>query len=51
MEKIRLKYPVIVEGRYDKIKLSSLVDGTVIATDGFGIFKNTEKHYKNDNKS
>ena len=30
---------IIVEGKYDKIKLESLVDGIVIATDGFGIFK------------
>ena len=43
MEKLTLKYPVIVEGRYDKIKLSSIIEGTVIATEGFGIFKNTEK--------
>lgn len=43
MEKLTLKYPVIVEGRYDKIKLSSIIEGAVIATEGFGIFKNTEK--------
>lgn len=43
MEKLRLKYPVIVEGRYDKIKLSSVVEGTVITTDGFAVFKNTER--------
>ena len=30
---------IIVEGKYDKIKLESLIDGVVIATDGFGIFK------------
>ena len=30
---------IIVEGKYDTIKLESLVDGIVIATDGFGIFK------------
>lgn len=30
---------VIVEGKYDKIKLESLIDGIVIATEGFGIFK------------
>ena len=33
---------IIVEGKYDKIKLESLVDTTVIATQGFGIFKDTD---------
>ncbi len=42
-EKISLKYPVIVEGKYDKITLSSLVDTTIITTDGFSIFNNKEK--------
>ena len=43
MEKLVLKYPVIVEGKYDKIKLSSIINGTVITTDGFGLFKNGER--------
>ncbi len=30
---------IIVEGKYDKIKLESLVDTAVISTEGFGIFK------------
>ena len=34
---------IIVEGKYDKIKLSGLVDGTIISTDGFGIFNNKAK--------
>ena len=34
---------IIVEGRYDKIKLSSVIDGIIIETDGFGIFNNKEK--------
>ena len=32
-----------MEGTYDKIKLTSIVDTAVIATDGFSIFKNKEK--------
>ena len=40
---IRLKQAVIVEGKYDKIKLSSLLDAVIITTDGFGIFKDKEK--------
>ena len=43
MERLHIEYPIIVEGRYDKIKLSSLTDATVIATDGFGIFNAGEK--------
>ncbi len=34
---------VIVEGRYDKIKLSSVLDAVIIETEGFGIFNNKEK--------
>ncbi len=40
---ITLNIPVIVEGKYDKIKVKSIVNATVIAADGFGIFKNEEK--------
>lgn len=40
---IKVDQIIIVEGRYDKIKLSSLIDGIIIETDGFGIFKNKEK--------
>ena len=31
---------VVVEGKYDRIKLAGILDATVICTDGFGIFKN-----------
>lgn len=34
---------IIVEGKYDKIKLSSLIKATVIETGGFELFKNEEK--------
>ncbi len=40
---IKLKEAVIVEGKYDKIKLSSIIDTVIIVTNGFGIFKDTEK--------
>ena len=40
---IRLDLPIIVEGKYDKITLSNVVDALIITTDGFGIFKNKEK--------
>ena len=41
-EKLVIGYPIIVEGKYDKIKLSSLVEGQIIPTAGFGVFKNRE---------
>ena len=40
---IHLKEAVIVEGKYDKIKLKNFIDAEIITTDGFGIFKNKEK--------
>ena len=43
MEKIALAVPVVVEGRYDKAAVCSVVDAAVITTDGFGVFNNTEK--------
>ncbi|MBQ7835738.1 MAG: DUF4093 domain-containing protein [Clostridia bacterium] len=43
MEKIKLPIPVIVEGRYDKAKLSDILEAQIITTDGFGIFNKKEK--------
>lgn len=40
---IKINEIVVVEGKYDKIKLSSIIDGVVIDTEGFGIFKNKDK--------
>ena len=33
---------IVVEGKYDKIRLENIIDATIIPTDGFGIFKNKE---------
>ena len=30
---------ILVEGKYDKIKLSGILDTVIIETDGFAIFK------------
>ena len=35
--------PVIVEGKYDRLRLQELIDGTIIETGGFGIFRDPEK--------
>lgn len=40
---IKLSQAVIVEGKYDKIRLEALVDATIICTDGFAVFKDKEK--------
>ena len=40
---IHVTEAVIVEGKYDKIKLSSIVDGLILETNGFQIFKDRDK--------
>lgn len=40
---IKIDQAVIVEGKYDKIKLSQILDAVIIETDGFGVFKDREK--------
>ena len=40
---IKINEVIVVEGKYDKIKLSSIVDGLIIETDGFGIYNDREK--------
>ena len=40
---IKLKIPVVVEGKYDKARLSGVIDATIITTNGFAIFNNEEK--------
>lgn len=40
---IHLEQAIIVEGKYDKIKLSAITDAFIIVTNGFAIFKDKEK--------
>lgn len=40
---LRTDKVIVVEGKYDEIKLSSIIDAPIIKTDGFGIFKDREK--------
>lgn len=40
---IKLKMPLIVEGKYDKITLENVVDTLIIPTNGFSIFKDRQK--------
>ena len=42
-EKLRIPYPIVVEGKYDKIRLSGIVEAQIVTTDGFGLFRKDEK--------
>lgn len=42
-DKLNIALPIIVEGKYDKIKLDSVLNATVLTTGGFGIFNSREK--------
>ena len=42
-EKPKIRFPIIVEGRYDKAVLSSLVSALIISLDGFSVFNSKEK--------
>lgn len=39
----RIKETIIVEGVYDKIKLSGFIDGVILATNGFSVMKDKKK--------
>ena len=43
MDKLHIDRPIIVEGKYDKITLSSVLDAHIITTDGFSIFNRSEQ--------
>lgn len=42
-DKLIIPFPVIVEGKYDKIRLTNVIDAQILTTEGFGIFNNSEK--------
>ena len=42
-DRLELKEAVIVEGRYDRIKLSGIISSPIIETGGFRVFKDKEK--------
>lgn len=41
--KLKVKEAIIVEGKYDQIKLSNFIEGVILPTGGFGIFKDKQK--------
>lgn len=40
---LHIEMPIIVEGKYDLIKLANITDAVLIKTNGFSIFKDREK--------
>lgn len=40
---MKISRPIIVEGKYDRLKVLSVAEAKVITTDGFGIFSKAEK--------
>ena len=42
-ERLKIPYPVIVEGNYDKLRLQNVIEAQILTTDGFGIFNRSEK--------
>ena len=40
---LKLRQAIVVEGKYDQITLSQLVDAPIFVTNGFGIFKDPER--------
>lgn len=41
--KLKIAYPIVVEGKYDRLRLQNILEAQIITTDGFGIFKKSEK--------
>ena len=42
-ERLKIAYPVVVEGQYDRLRLQTVIDAQILTTDGFGIFNKKEK--------
>lgn len=40
---IRIREAIVVEGKYDSIKLQAVVDTLIVETNGFGIFKDKDR--------
>ena len=42
-ERLKISYPIIVEGIYDKMRILNVAEAQVLTTDGFGVFNRNEK--------
>ena len=43
MDKLKIPYPIIVEGKYDKMRLERICSSPVFTTEGFRVFNDKEK--------
>ncbi|MBQ8345835.1 MAG: DUF4093 domain-containing protein [Clostridia bacterium] len=41
--KLNIPYPIVVEGKYDRLRLLTVCQAHILVTDGFGIFNKKEK--------
>ncbi len=41
-EKLNIPYPIIVEGKYDRLRLLSVINAKIYTTEGFGVFSKNE---------
>ncbi len=41
-DRLKIPYPVIVEGRYDKLRLEQVIKAQILTTEGFGVFRKQE---------
>ena len=46
MDKLKIPYTIVVEGKYDRLKLINICDARIITTEGFGIFKKKKADIK-----
>ena len=42
-DRLKIPYPIIVEGAYDRQRLQCIAEAQILTTDGFGVFNQTEK--------
>ena len=42
-ERLKIPYPIIVEGAYDKMRILNVAEAQILTTDGFGVFNRDEK--------
>ncbi len=42
-KRLKIPYPIIVEGKYDRQRLAAVCEAQVLTTEGFGLFKKNEK--------
>lgn len=42
-DRLKIAYPIVVEGQYDRLRLQNVAEAQILTTDGFGIFRKQEK--------